>query len=78
MLLTAIELQGGQANIEGTSVPIQPDPHTAVPSTHPFFQHQYLKGWFQIETFIFLFRSSHGNDNKEGLKFILKLSRDRF
>ena len=74
MLLTAVELQGSQANIEGTSVPIQPDPHTVVPSTHPFFQHQYLKACFHF----FLFRSSHGNDNKEGLKFIMKLSRDRF
>ena len=55
MLLTAIELQGGQANIEGKS-------------TMSHLTKRVISS--------FLFRSSHGNDNKEGLKFIMKLSRD--
>lgn len=70
MLLTAIELQGGQANIEGKSVTSHLTKNADCSSINSLLI--LYRNNFQL----FLFRSSHGNDNKEGLKFIMKLSRD--
>ena len=68
MLLTGIELQGGQANIEGTSAVLK-----SVLKYGLLTQFLYYKNVILI---FLLFRSSHCNDNKEGLKFVPKLSRD--
>ena len=70
MLLTAIELQGGQANIEGMSYR---SPYRRAP-TFPDCSPALRKSYYEV-LFLF-FRFGHGNDNKKGLKFILKLSRD--
>ena len=75
MLLTGIELQGGQANIEGTSATLRSEIRSEIRTDSPGLLTQFL--YYKNVILIFLlFRSSHCNDNKEGLKFVPKLSRD--